>query len=602
MDYFAQILKYQQIYVKIIAKSRFTKRKGMLMIKKTLIILTIILLIILIGITLHIFNILSSIPGRPASTYSETPITLSLDKNEKMMSLLDLDTQIINYTSLDSTVNVKTLDLVPDSVESAANNSKIFNAAVKSVQKGTRIIIPSGKYYLDGSIKLFNKKDISICGDTYVSFINTSYRPFSNTEQSQQNIANFFNVVNCSNIKIENITFDYLNHTSADGIITRIENGKTYFQAYPEFADGEKKPLIGNEHITSVLTANDHVFVEEKWPDEFMTLEKGVCDGEFSISMEIGKAGDRICCRFTTGTYISYVIHVLNTSGFVLKNLTCNSCPSGFILAPNGNSDFFFTGLNVSVKGGSQKLLGSNEDCMHIRNLSGKLVITDCNFNGIGDDALNIHSELAIVSEVSEDTVCITSGRENVALSKSYALPGETVEFFDKNYNSLGFATVRKTENGKMTLDSLPDKVNNGTFVQNVSCAPDTLIKNCKIEFGRARGLLIQTKNAVITDCTFRNIRLSGILMSPDFEYWHEAGFTENVLIQNNTFENCASLQSGFGVIHISTSHDNSSVNALCKKGHKNISILDNQFINCKSRRIIAIGVQNLKSDIYNQN
>ena len=224
MDYFAQILKYQQIYVKIIAKSRFTKRKGMLMIKKTLIILTIILLIILIGITLHIFNILSSIPGRPASTYSETPITLSLDKNEKMMSLLDLDTQIINYTSLDSTVNVKTLDLVPDSVESAANNSKIFNAAVKSVQKGTRIIIPSGKYYLDGSIKLFNKKDISICGDTYVSFINTSYRPFSNTEQSQQNIANFFNVVNCSNIKIENITFDYLNHTSADGIITRIEN------------------------------------------------------------------------------------------------------------------------------------------------------------------------------------------------------------------------------------------------------------------------------------------------------------------------------------------------------------------------------------------
>ncbi len=568
--------------------------------RNALIIVLALILIILGVVAVNVFRFFRTTEGRPAPKYTEAPISSSVDKNEVMLSLLNSDLSDKFDVVCKYEIDAGELGLAADSVDAAKYNSKLLNKAVKSAKNGTRILIPEGKYYIDGSIVLFDKKDIVISGkgngsDGRVMLVNAAYQPYSS--QNSNNTANCFNISHCSNIKLENIAFDYLFHPSADGIITEVKHGKTYFKAFTELLEGDKAPLVGDELVKSVLTADDEVFIEEKWADEYIRLKKEEENGMFSIPMQIGKPGQRICCRFTTGPYICYVIHSTNNNGVILENILCNSCPAGFVFS-SYSANLHIKGLKVAVPDGSERLLGSNEDCMHLVDMFGDLVVTDSSFVGIGDDALNIHSQLTRVTEVNGNTVKIVSGREGTPLSFSYIIAGESVELFDKSCRSLGVATVKSVVGNKITLDSVPDGVTVGCTVQNVSNAPDTVIKSCTVEFGRARGLLIQTKNAVISDCTFKNMRLSGILMAPDFGYWYEAGFTDNVLITNNTFENCASLANGFGVIHISTSHDDLNASVPHGAGHKNVSILDNRFVNCRSKQISASGVQNLKSDL----
>lgn len=213
-------------------------------------------------------------------------------------------------------------------------------------------------------------------------------------------------------------------------------------------------------------------------------------------------------------------------------------------------------------------------------------------FIGIGDDALNIHSGLATCSEISGNKIKASGMYLNV---NTFVYPGDTVEFFDKNCNSIGFSKVKSRNSDGITFDSLPQGLEEGCFMQNVIHSPDTVLSNCKIDFARARGFLIQSKNCVINNCDFKNIRLSAILAAPDFGYWGEGGFCDNLLIENNTFDNCSALNSGMGVIQISTSHDSPLGNRKCTLGHKNVSIINNEFSNCESFKVRTYAVQNLK-------
>lgn len=565
---------------------------------KTKIIVIILTSLALLTVVIASLTILKSalvkVPGRPAMAYTDTGLTVGIPVNDKMRDI-EKRLSVINYP-VTASKTVTADKLVPDSLIDASNNADILNRIISSSKSQTEILIPAGRYYIDTSINVYDKKNISIVGSDSKTtvLVNSSYTPHTD-KQIEDKTANIFNIYSSKNIKISNISFDYLNHTSADGIITSVGNDKTLFNVYPEFMTGDKPPLVGGETITSVLTANDTSFIEEKWPDSGeISLVKIDDNGQFAIPMSIGKPGQRITCRFTTGPYISYVIHAYCTSGLYLENLSCYSCPAGFVLAPDGNSDMYFKSLNVKVVQGSKKLLGSNEDCLHLNNVAGQLVVKDCNFTGIGDDALNIHSQIAVVDKIEGNKATITSKRAGAHVSQYFAIPGETIEFFDKDYNTLGYAELKQRSGEELTFYRIGFDVDKAKYMQNVSCSPDTYVENCKVSFGRARGLLIQSKNAVIKNSSFENLRLSGVLASPDFRYWEEGGFCDNLLISGNVFNNCASVKNGMGVVHITSGHDGIIGNYKCKTGHKNISVIDNRFENCSAKSVMAFNVQNL--------
>lgn len=541
---------------------------------------------------------------RVPAEYEPAEISDGVSVNDKMNAMmLDVPKEYIEEDDIKFFVDVTKEGVVPDSIDCAEKNVKNLNKILKSAKDFSKIIFPAGTYYLNTSsqgIDISNKSNLIICGSGEVRLINTSYSPRIVKNMIKYNLSNIFNIYGCKNIKIENMAIDYKSHTSSDGIITRVSNGKTYFSVYPEFLTVDKIPLAGGECVTSVLTADEKGFSDEIWVKDTMLLKKGYKDNEFYVPVTIGKPRDRICCRFTSGTYASPAVYIQNTVGFEAKNFSCYTCPSAVFYAPCGNSDFTFSEIKVKAEDGKQRLLASNEDCIHIEGLSGHLYVTDSIFIGIGDDALNVHSSLAVVSGIEDNKLTLVKGRTGKAPGHMWAMKGDTAEFFDQNYNSLGTAKITSFNGREAVVDKMPNGITSQNFVQNLSFNPDTVIKNCHVEFGRARALLLQTKNAVVSGCSFKDMRLCAILVSPDFDDWYESGFADNIAIIKNTFENCTTspVFSSFGVITINNCHDRMNACSSCGKLHKNITILDNSFMNCGKNKFRAAAVQNLKSDI----
>ena len=280
----------------------------------------------------------------------------------------------------------------------------------------------------------------------------------------------------------------------------------------------------------------------------------------------------------------------------MMKEIGCFSCPSAFFYATYGNSNFVLSDLDIYVPDESKAMLASNEDCIHIKQLSGKLVIENSNFHGIGDDALNILTMLGVVANVDGNKATVNAGGTQNSFAEGEFLAGETVEFFDSSCNSIGFAKVKKHSGKTIEFDALPEGVKKGCYIQNVSTSPDVLVKNCTIGYGRARGVLLQAKNAVVTGCTFKDLRLSAVLAAPDFTYWYEAGFADNLLVKGNTFINCTNTvkDRGFGVVNVTSSHDEVQ-NKAWLRGHKNVTVMENTYENCSGKPVVITCTENAK-------
>ena len=72
--------------------------------------------------------------------------------------------------------------------------------------------------------------------------------------------------------------------------------------------------------------------------------------------------------------------------------------------------------------------------------------------------------------------------------------------------------------------------------VENTTRGASAIIRNCTVEYNRARSLLISTPGDVlIENCRFGSM-MAGIRICGDANYWFESGNTRNVVIRNNSF------------------------------------------------------------------
>ncbi len=555
-------------------------------------------LVIMLLINIGLGSVANMSSPREVKEYVNYLVTYGEEINEKMLEMREKINEKPSFEPcVSNIIEPKEIALKPNTIKSAEENSEILKDAVSGAKNGTKIILPEGKYYINSVIKLEYKKDITISASGKgAELINLSYSPFNEDDPSKT--SNVFKITSCERVKIENISFDYFNHVSAEGTVIEQSGGNTYFKLFEEYKANDKQRLAGGEIITSVFTSNENGFIDERWPEAPIKLQKQSEDAYY-IPMEIGSVGQTISCRFiSSGPYVSYVIHARSVNGLILENLRCYSCPGGFVLATDGNSNLHFEKLNISVRKGSQRRLASNEDCLHLRNVSGRLTVKDSTFFGIGDDALNIHSQLLTVAGIKGDSVVVSKDEiDGFSLQFMFAKRGETMEFFDKNFNSIGFARVEDVSQDKITLDTLPKGLKKGFYMQNVSLSPDTFVSDSKIGFARARGLLVQAKNSIIKNCEFSNIRLSAILSAPDFEYWREGGFFDNLLVEDNKFYNCVSSHNGMAPVHITVGHDSITENPNCLLGHKNATVKNNIFEECIGENVVAYNVMNLSKD-----
>jgi len=224
-------------------------------------------------------------------------------------------------------------------------------------------------------------------------------------------------------------------------------------------------------------------------------------------------------------------------------------------------------------------------DILHFSGCRGLIDINHCFLSAANDDAINVHGTyLKVIEKVSSNQIKVRFMHEQTYGFDAFAI-GDGIDFINTKtllpFENNTVVSVEKLDSKDVLLtlkkavvaNSLADAV-----VENTTWTPRVWIHNTTLDRIPTRGILITTRRkAVIENCTFQHINMSGILVADDANSWFESGMVRDLTIRKNNFMEC-----GEPVINI---HPENKV----YKGavHNNISIQNNLFV-LKDKKALA--------------
>jgi len=202
--------------------------------------------------------------------------------------------------------------------------------------------------------------------------------------------------------------------------------------------------------------------------------------------------------------------------------------------------------FNVLIRPGTQRLMSATADATHFGGCKGTVTYNDCVFEGMGDDGANVKSGLYLTIQKRLDDHTVL-GQHNL---KMVDLPdaGDTMELIHTDtLLGYGSATVRSAalEPGEGNVhrvefeQPLPEGLREGDVLGNASRTPRLRMTNCTVRRNRARGVLCQTRDALIEGCTFEDCTSAGVLVMTEVVYFFESIGTRDVTVRNCRFLNC---------------------------------------------------------------
>lgn len=220
-------------------------------------------------------------------------------------------------------------------------------------------------------------------------------------------------------------------------------------------------------------------------------------------------------------------------------------------------------------------------DAFHLTNCSGQVIIRNCDIDGQGDDALNIHGRYCKVESIKPDGKTLRfSTTHGILLVR----PGEKVWFLDnstmqrsREYTVESARTINPSL-FEITLSEAPDlQTGKDWFIESASTCPDVLIENNVFGNGnRARGILLTSPGKVVVRNNVFKSAGTAILVEGDLTYWFESGGVRDLTVTGNLFDHCHTSQWGHSVIAFSPSPvpDDDSL----PRYHRGIRIIGNTF------------------------
>ena len=456
-----------------------------------------------------------------------------------------------------------------------------LEAAIQGLEADEEICLPSGVFCLDRKVKVLKKTNITIRGNN-----TTIITPFSAAEGFEC-YKGAFDFTDCQNITLENLVFDTSENINSAGIVTAVDTDNCTFdvKCFDDCA------LDGHQVIRGINSMD-----EDGSPDYLLatTLETPYemigaktarvhCAQTLKSSLELLPIGEKMCFRHSLGMFKDLensAITFHNCENTVLNDITVYSSAGFMIVVFPRCHNMTINRYRVVCPEGSNRLMASNIDAIHLLGLSGKLVVKDCYFDGLGDDALNIHSTAGTISSIDGNSITLKNGRFDIPLGDNWCKANDKIAVYTKDFALKGYFNVEDYNNSCITSSDISDNFEVGDIVGNTAFYADTEIIGCTIKNSRARALLLQTENIKIKDCTFFGISRPAILFAPDIKVWHEVGPINNAVIENCVIEKCpaSKRQDVLASIVVNTCH--SFFPETEEIVHKNITIQNNTFKN----------------------
>ena len=462
---------------------------------------------------------------------------------------------------------------------------------INGLSDNTTVVL-KGECYLSRKVRVENKKGLTIVGED--AKIITAFDPI----EGFYKYSGAFAFEACENLTIQNLIFDTDKPVNSAGRVTFVEEGGGSFTV--KVSDG--CVLDGGQTIFAMNSMDkdgspDYILASyEKSPYEVLENGEVRVFGSENLRKSISKlpVGERICFRYGLGNF-NYLrnsaITFENCKNVSLLDITVHSSAGYMIVAFPRCENFRIERYRVECPKGSNRLMASNIDGIHLLGVGGSVTMKDCFFDGLGDDALNIHSTAGFITEADGNSVRVINKRFDIPMDKNWCHKGDIIAVYDTTFVKKGSIRVEKFEDSTVYYSVCEGKAEVGDVVANTFYNAEILVENCEVRNSRARALLFQTENITVRNCKFFGMALPAVLMAPDIIVWHEMSPVKNVLIENCTFRKCGFVgnNEANAVISVKASHGGSQQTP--QQIHTNITVRKNVFKDVRNKAIYMSSV-----------
>lgn len=223
---------------------------------------------------------------------------------------------------------------------------------------------------------------------------------------------------------------------------------------------------------------------------------------------------------------------------------------------------------------GSELLVSSLADFMQVCMCKGKIVVRDCNFEGAGDDAINVHGVHFKIKDTDKNSFSAVFSHPQTWGFNPFS-EGDEIAFVDpkslleKDSAKVVCAELISDQEIRIIADKDIPRAYEKYAVENKTLCPELEYTGNTISKVVTRGILYTSRGrCVIKNNRFVNTGMSAVLFSDDAENWFESGMCKDVLIENNTFEETG--ENAILILPENKVHEGAV--------HSNFTIKDNRF------------------------
>lgn len=212
--------------------------------------------------------------------------------------------------------------------------------------------------------------------------------------------------------------------------------------------------------------------------------------------------------------------------------------------------------FGVCLKGDADpRYFTTQADATHFSGCKGKIVSCNGLYEGMMDDAINVHGTYLKVVKRVDDRTLVGRYMHGQSWGFEWGCPGDEVQFIRSNTMELvgkqnKIISIRpydkeQTKGAReflITFQEPVDQVINeqsGFGIENLTWTPEVLFSGNVIRNNRARGSLFSTpRKTIVENNLFDHTSGAAILLCGDCNGWFETGACRHVIIRKNRFVN----------------------------------------------------------------
>ncbi|CAF1356110.1 unnamed protein product [Rotaria sp. Silwood1] len=246
--------------------------------------------------------------------------------------------------------------------------------------------------------------------------------------------------------------------------------------------------------------------------------------------------GDAIVARYV---FTTHVIYAENVTNFTVQSVTIYTSWS---MATYTLRAYGINMIDYHVKPINGRWLSAVQDCMHFSDSRYYINIINSSCEASGDDGLNALTYYFNVTQVINSTAIIITQYNNWPNVLNVGI-GTNLEFSTSQKPFTVYATVTLASasvynsNSQLYIFTSPINASVGDWVC-VADRPSLTIRNFTVANNRARGVLLETRNILVTQSLFNRTSGPAVLFQPSL-YWHEGPAARNVTLSQNVYMNC---------------------------------------------------------------